>query len=48
MGHRSGSARVLMLIVGIIALIFAIKLSQWDMIIEMLSKFNKYELAGYR
>ena len=48
MGRRLWSSRILMLILGILALLFAIKLNQAETVKEFLSKFVKYELAGYK
>ena len=47
MGIRMKAARILMMIVGIVALLFAIRLNQYEKVIEFLTGFKKYELAGY-
>ena len=47
MGIRFSSGRILLLIIGVIALIFALKFHQYEKIKEFLTEFNKYELAGY-
>ncbi|MEX0568192.1 MAG: hypothetical protein Q6363_003410 [Candidatus Njordarchaeota archaeon] len=47
MGLRFKSARLLMITIGILCLLFAIYYNQHDIVKDFLSRFLKYELAGY-
>ena len=45
---RHKSARMLLFLVGIIALLLAIKFGQGEKVVDFLTGFKKYELAGYK
>lgn len=47
LGYKFTSARLIMLIVGIIALVLAIYYKQYEIVREYLTRFVKEELAGY-
>ncbi len=48
MSLRSKSIRVLLLMIGMVALLLAIKFGQEEKVVSFLTSFKKYELAGYK